>query len=348
MHVTYPEELGLIGDVLQGFGAPAELARTQAHWLAEADLRGHPSHGVQRVPVVVGRMRAGLIAAEATPAFQWRSPSALVVDGQRGFGPVVGLATVTELIRGARASGVAIGAVHHANHLGLLAPYVEEVAAQGLLGLAMTTSEALVHAWSGRERVLGTNPIAVGIPAEPEAFVLDMATGAISMGKVLAHARTGTPLEHGWAVDSAGAPTTDPDAAMDGAISPFGGAKGYALGLAVELLVGTLTGTALGSAVRGTLDTEHETTKGDLFVVLDPATFGVDDFVERLSGYLEDVRRSGGHEAGAQVMIPGDRSRTARLRGMQYGFVVDDESWREVQELLKLSRSADELQRSCR
>lgn len=347
MLVTYAEELGLIRDVLEGFGAAAPLARTQALWLTEADLRGHLSHGIQRVPVIVGRMRAGLIAADATPVFRWRSPSALVVDGRRGFGPVVGLATVNELIRGARANGVAVGAVHDANHLGLLGPYVEEVAAQGLIGLAMTTSEALVHAWGGCEPVLGTNPIAVGVPAEPEAFVLDMATGAISMGKLLAHERTGTPLEPGWAVDCAGAPTMDPAAARRGAISPFGGAKGYALGLAVELLVATLTGTALGNAVRGTLDTEHETSKGDVFIVLDPATFGIDYSIERLSDYLEEVRHSGDHEAAARVAVPGDRSRAARQRGMLGGFVVDRESWREVQELLELSRSDHDLQRSC-
>lgn len=344
MLVAYDDEIALIGEILQRHGASAEPAGVQARWLTEADLRGHPSHGLQRVPTIVGRMRAGLITADSTPEFLWRSQSALVVDGQRGFGPVVGLATVRELVRRVGATGVAIGAVHGANHLGLLGPYVEEIAAHGLIGLSMTTSEALVHAWGGHTRVLGTNPIAIAIPAEPEPFVLDMATGAVSMGRVLAHARNRVPLEEGWAVDGTGTPTLDPDLAVGGAISPFGGPKGYGLGLAVELMVAALTGTALGTAVHGTLDTERESTKGDLFMVVDPAGFGAHDIPARLSQYLEDVRRSGESERGRRVAVPGDRSRTTRARRLSEGFAVDDSVWRDAQELLQVRESGVQLE----
>ena len=346
MRVTYDEELALISDVLEACGAPAEKARTQARWLTEADLRGHPSHGIQRLPVIVGRIRAGLIRVDASPEFQWRSASALVADGHRCFGPVGGLATVRELMREVSASGLALGAVRRANHLGLLAPYVEEVADAGLVGVAMTTSEALVHAWGGCKPVLGTNPIAIGIPSDPDPFVLDMATAAISMGKVVAHARAGTPLKEGWAIDRQGSPTVDPDAALRGAISPFGGAKGYGLGLAVELLVATLTGTALGSAVQGTLDTENESNKGDLFLVLDPMAFGGADFSRRLAAYLKEVRESGVNDGEEPVAIPGDRSRTARLTGLRAGFTIDREAWRDAQALLPRAETPHQIERT--
>ncbi len=348
MIVTYADEIALIGEILQTHGASAGPAGVQARWLTEADLRGHPSHGLQRVPTIVGRMRAGVIAADSTPKILWRSPSALVVDGQRGFGPVVGLATVGELIRRVGETGVAIGAVHGANHLGLLGPYVEEIATHGLIGVAMTTSEALVHAWGGCTRVLGTNPIAIGIPAEPEPFVLDMATGAVSMGRVLAHARNRIPLEEGWAVDRAGTPTLDPDLAVGGAISPFGGPKGYGLGLAIELMVAALTGTALGTAVHGTLDAERESTKGDLFMVVDPGDFGVDEVPGRLSRYLDDVRRSCSAEHRNGVAVPGDRSRSARAQGLREGFTVDDSVWREAEKLLQVAESGLRLEHTNR
>jgi len=348
MLVTYADEVALIGEILRTHGASAMPAGVQARWLTEADLRGHPSHGLQRVRTIVGRMRGGLIEADSRPELQWRSPSALVVDGRRGFGPVVGLATIRELVRRVGATGVAIGAVHGANHLGLLGPYVEEIAEDGLIGAAMTTSEALVHAWGGHTRMLGTNPIAIGIPAEQGPFVLDMATGAVSMGRVLAHARTRIPLEEGWAVDDTGAPTLDPDLAVAGAISPFGGPKGYGLGLAVELLVAALTGTALGTAVHGTLDAECESTKGDLFMVIDPGDFGVDEIPGRLSRYLQEVRRSGSSEPGKEVAVPGDRSRSARARGLSEGFTVDDGVWREAEELLQVAESDLQLERTKR
>lgn len=341
MRVGFMQELSLASEVLRGFGAPEDHAEIQARWLAEADLREHPSHGLQRLPVIVGRMRAGLIRADALPQFHWRSQSVLIVDGRGCFGPVAGLATVAELTRRVSDSGVAVGAVHGANHLGLLAPYIEEVTSQGLVGLAMTTSEALVHAWGGSARVLGTNPIAIGIPAKPDPFILDMATGTVSMGKVLAFERADAELEEGWAVDSNGSPTTDPHAAVHGAISPFGGPKGYGLGLAIELLVAILTGTELGRAVLGTLDTEHETTKGDVFIVIDASLFTAMDFVaERIAAYLNDVRQSGKATTHARVAIPGDRSRGARRRGLADGFDVDDQAWREAEELLQTAESA--------
>src|SRR6185436_8230226 len=149
--------------------------------------------------------------------------------------------------------GVVTVAVRNANHLGLLAPYVERCAEAGLIGIVLTTSEALVHPWGGAAAQVGTNPIAVAVPAEPAPFVFDMATGAVSMGKILDHRNRGVPLEPGWAIDGAGRPTLDAAAAAGGAIAPFGGAKGYGLGLAFELLVGAVTGSALGRAVSGTL-----------------------------------------------------------------------------------------------
>jgi LDH2 family malate/lactate/ureidoglycolate dehydrogenase len=165
-----------------------------------------------------------------------------------------------------------------------------------------------------------------------------MATGAVSMGKLMAHARNALPLEPGWAVDGDGAPTVDPAHALSGAISPFGGAKGYGLALAVELLVATLTASALGTAVRGTLDTEPQATKGDLFILVDPAVFGAGEFRSRLEVYLEEVRRTGVIAGEARVSIPGDRSRVARAEGLMHGYTVDGGAWREAQELLRVTR----------
>ena len=117
-----------------------------------------------------------------------------------------------------------LAAVRGANHLGILAPYAEAVADQGMIGIALTTSEALVHPSGGRTAMIGTNPVAIAVPARPDPLVLDMATGEVSMGRILRHAELGEPIPPGWAVDAAGEPTTDAAAAAAGAISPFGAA----------------------------------------------------------------------------------------------------------------------------
>ena len=163
-----------------------------------------------------------------------------------------------------QATGIAIAAIRNANIRRDLAPYVEHVASASRIGIALTTSEALVHPWAGRLAMVGTNPLAIAVPADPEPLVLDMATGAVSMGRVLDHRHRNVPLEEGWAVDQSGEPTIDPDEVA--AISPFGGPKGYALGVALEVVVAALTSTALGNNVTGTLDTTTVCNKGDLLI----------------------------------------------------------------------------------
>jgi L-2-hydroxycarboxylate dehydrogenase (NAD+) len=331
--VQVEDERDLILAVLGALGSPVSSARIQADWLLEGDLRGHPSHGLQRLPVIAERVRQGLTDPAARPSLSWATPTCLVVEGRRGLGPCVGLAAVDALIERTPERGATIAAVRDANHLGLLAPYVERCAERGLIGIALTTSEALVHPWGGRVAQIGTNPIAVAVPADPEPFVFDMATGIVSMGKVLDYRNRGLPLEPGWAVDADGNPTLDAARAAFGAIAPFGGPKGYGLGLAFELLVGALTASALGQAVAGTLDTTEVCNKGDVFVCLDPTAFGVDDFRERVTAYLATLRATPPQTGFDAVRTPGDRARLERARRLVQGVPIADSVWDSLQDL---------------
>jgi L-2-hydroxycarboxylate dehydrogenase (NAD+) len=323
----------LVDGCLSAEGVPRGRREIQTRWLVEAEARGHASHGIQRLPVIVQRIRAGLTAPESEGTHVWRMPTALDVDGGRGLGPCVGVSAMDALCSRAPETGVAVAAIHDANHLGILAPYVEQAAEQGLIGIAITVSEPLVHPWGGRVAMLGTNPLAVAVPAAPEPFVLDMATGAVSMGKVLAHRHSGTPLEPGWAIDADGRPTLEAAAAAEGAVSPFGGPKGYALGLALELVVGALTGTALGRDVTGTLDAETVCNKGDVLVCLDPRTFGALDFEPAISAYLQELRESPPQAGYDGPSIPGDRARSRRARAVAGGIEIADSVLDEIDAL---------------
>lgn len=321
------QAVALTARVLESVGTPAGIAQLQAAHLVEAELRGHPSHGLRRLPVLVERIEAGLIDPAAVPTFEWTASGSLRVDGNRGLGPVTAYAAIDELAARIPETGVAAAAMRRTHHLGMLAPYAERLADQGCIGVVICSTEGLVHPWGGAGALIGTNPLAVGVPAPGGPVVLDMSTGSVSAGKVLDHLERGKPLPEGWAVDSAGRPTTDAAAAARGAISPFGGAKGYALGLTLGVVVGVLTGTAHGPDVVGTLDSSHETTKGDVIVAFDIAAFGSDATVaQRLADYLTTIRASG--VDGAQVTIPGDRARAHRSLALQEGFDVTDEVWR--------------------
>jgi LDH2 family malate/lactate/ureidoglycolate dehydrogenase len=307
--------------------------------LVEGDLRGHPSHGVSRLSILVERLRKGLIVADAEPALDWATDAVLQVDGRRGFGPVSAFAAVDCIVERAKTTGVAMASVRNSNHVGMLAPYVERMADARHIGLAFTTSEALVHPWGAAKPMVGTNPIGLAVPTTTDPLVLDMSTASVSMGKILDYATKSIPIPLGWAVDDAGMPTSDPRAASAGAISPFGGAKGYALGIGLEAMVGVLTQSALGTSIRGTLDSEHECSKGDVFVAICLERLGLTHLLPELDIYFDDVRASG-NAADTRIGIPGDRARSVRQRRMAEGIPLHSKVWEQTLQLHKDAQRA--------
>lgn len=322
--VSPEEEHAVIAEALVRHGATPDDADLQAATLVEGDLRGHASHGIRRLPVLAERLRAGVSVSGVELGLEWRTDSALVVDGRRVLGPVAAHRALDLILERAATTGIAMASIRGAGHVGMLAPYLERIVATGNAGLAFTVSEALVHPWGGTTAMVGTNPIGVGIPTEREPFILDMSTAEVSMGKILDHAGRGEPIPLGWAIDADGNPTTDATAAAQGAVSPFGGPKGYALGLALEALVGVLAGSAFGRDVHGTLDVEHPPTKGDLFVVFSLEALGASGSLAGLTRYFDAVRESGG---SAPVAVPGDRARAERAARNTAGIPLDAAVW---------------------
>jgi LDH2 family malate/lactate/ureidoglycolate dehydrogenase len=332
--VSVEEERALLLDVLRTLGATADEARVVGTVLLEADLRGQSSHGILRLPIIAARAQAGLIQPGATPEIIWGSAALAQMDARHGFGHAMAHQAMRVAVDRARQTGIAAVAVRNNNHIGMIGYYAETAAEAGLVGMVMTTSEALVTPYGGAEALVGTNPIAIGFPARPYPFVLDMATSATAKGKIIDRFQRGQSIPSGWAVDSEGRGTTDAAAALDGAIMPFGGAKGYGLGLAVELLAGALVGAATGRSVLGTLDSEHPATTGDLFMAIDPGSlFGASDLAERAGDYLDTVRTSRPAQGAESPRVPGDRARNCRAERLANGIPLSEEAWQAARAL---------------
>ena len=308
-----------------------ESARIQADLLIEAELRGLPSHGLQRLPRIVERLKAGLADPTARGAIRKTRPGFLSVDGQRGLGPVVMMQTLDALAALLPDQGIAVAAIRNANHIGMLAYYAEAAADRNLIGIVLTTSEALVHPFGGTEALLGTNPIAIGIPTGARPYILDLATSRVSMGKIHHHALTGTPIPADWAVDAQGNRTTDPEAAKSGAIAPFGEAKGYGLGLGVELLVAALAGSAFAPDVGGTLDATAVANKGDILILIDPSAG--DGSTAGLAAYLDRLRASHPTDPARPVAVPGDGMHARRAQALARGIALPDALHHEIRTL---------------
>lgn len=302
--------------------------------LVEADLRGQNSHGLLRLPVIADRARAGLIRPGAQPVMTWGSAALGSMDARHGFGHAMAYRAMRLTLERARKTGMAGLAVRNNNHIGMIGYYVEQAALAGMVAIVMTTSEALVTPYGGADAMVGTNPVAIGFPAVPHPFVLDMSTSATAKGKIIDRYQRGESIPRGWAVGPDGRETTDAAQAMAGAIMPFGGAKGFGLGLAVELLAGALVGAATGTAVLGTLDARHAATKGDLFMAIDPGALpGTVDLAERAGEYLEEVRETRPAYGSEGPRIPGDRARACRAERLAKGIPLSEEAWESAQAL---------------
>jgi len=327
--VSIKDCTGAAQTALEAAGVPPEAARLQVDLLLDAELRGVPSHGFLRLERIIDRIGNGVANPRTRGVHHWRSASFLSVDGQQGLGPVVAQYAADVLAGRARQNGVAVAAIANNNHIGMLAWHAEAIAEAGLVSIMLTTSEALVHPFGGTRALLGTNPIAIGVPTADGPFVIDLATSLVSMGEIHDHAHRGADLPAGWALDAAGQPTTDAQAAKAGAIAPFGAAKGYALGLAFELLVTALTGAALGREVRGTLDAVHPSNKGDVLILIDPLS----GQGAALAAYLATIRQTPPMAGFEHVLIPGERGRARKAERLAAGLELADAVWTTMQRL---------------
>jgi LDH2 family malate/lactate/ureidoglycolate dehydrogenase len=255
--------------------------------------------------------------------------AAALMDGDRALGPYGATVATREAMRRAGEHGAAVVALFSTGHVALGGYYVELAARDDLIGILFAKSETSIHPHGGVEPIIGTNPIAIGIPTLGDPLLLDMATSATSRGKLAEAAAAGKALPEGWAIDSEGAPTTDPRAAMrGGALSAVGGAKGYGLALAVELMAGVLTGAGAGPMRDAN---GWRRLWGTLILVLDPAVFvDVAAFKEAVSAYLAQVKGSRLAPGAAEILLPGERSYRTRRDQLAHGVAVADNVWAEV------------------
>ncbi|MFI5267184.1 MAG: Ldh family oxidoreductase, partial [Chloroflexota bacterium] len=221
-------ERRLIADILRALHVSEADAAVVADGLVEADLRGHDSHGLGRLNMQVDNLRAGRVDAAAIPRVVHEEGGAIVVDGCRALGPPTIDFALHLATDKAQQHGSCTAAIRNHGYIAYLGRYVERPLERDCICILLGKSKGNVHPWGGLLPLVGSNPIATAIPTEGEPLLVDMSTGTAAMGKILEAIRTGEGIPSDWAVDEKGRPTTDPLAARRGALSPLGGAKGYA------------------------------------------------------------------------------------------------------------------------
>ena len=294
-------------DVLKNVNANHDQTRIFADALIWSDLIGRPTHGVWRLPAYTKRMEMGLIKCPCEPVYSTPDSAAGLMDGDEGIGHYVGHEAMMQSIERAKTHGLGAIGVHNSNHFGTGAYYVNIAAEQGMIGFAFSNSISKVAPYGGVSAVFGTNPFAFGAPRKNrQHMMLDMATTAIAGAQVMKYAEQGKELPEGIAIDPAGTPITDPNKVGDGALLPFGGAKGYGLSLMIEVLSSVLTGAMSSSSVNSMFNNFSESGRnGHFFLALDIEHFmPLDQYFDRMEFLIDEVKAAAINSG--DVMIPGE------------------------------------------
>jgi delta1-piperideine-2-carboxylate reductase len=330
--VLSPEQLfALAREVLVRHGASAPHADAIARVIVQGQRDECQSHGLYRLLGCVRSLRSGKVDPRAEPTLRDIAPGVLAVDAHYGFSLLAFETGLPRLAEKARSQGIAAMSIQRCFHFSALWPEVEAIAAQGLVGLAMTPSHSWVAPAGGTRPVFGTNPIAFAWPRPGgQPFVFDFATSAIARGDIELHAREGKPIPAHWAIDRDGAPTTDARAALEGAMQTFGGHKGSALAAMVELLAGALIGDLTSSESQAfDAGAGASPCHGELVIAMDPRRFLGDDYqagLARAETLFDAVTEQG-------ARLPSQRRFDARRRSERDGVHIPAALYRDVMAL---------------
>jgi ureidoglycolate dehydrogenase (NAD+) len=317
--------------VLTASGVSAEQASATARHMVWCESVGRHNFGIERIPIHLKRIRAGVLNPSAETSIDQLTPAIARLDGGGGFGYHAAERAMAHAITMAKSIGIGAVGVRNSNFFGAGAYYVNQAADASMIGIALSNSFPKVVAHGGLKPVLGTNPFAFGAPRHNgDHLLFDMATAALAGSTVRAHIEEGKPLPEGLAIDAQGKPITDPRKVGDGALLPFGGPKGFGLSLMVEILAGVITGSGVGDGVASMYnDFSRNGDNGHFLLALDISRFMVmEEYHARFDGFVTLLRSS-----GEGVLLPGE-VRWKNWRDSQaLGVEVDDAKWTALQQV---------------
>ena len=315
-------------------GSDAREARLVAENLVTANLTGHDSHGVGMIPRYVESLLEGGLKVNQHPKTVFDGGAMLSLDGQQGYGQVIGLEAMETGIARAKQHGLCVMGLARSHHLCRIGQWAEQAVAAGLISLQFTNviSRSIVAPYAGADARFGTNPVTIGIPLPGEPpFILDMATSAVAQGKIRVAHNKREQVSSEWLIDDQGNPTSDPRYGVIepfGALRTFGLYKGYGLAVVCELLGGALTG---GGTWHSDDRSKKRVWNGMLTILIDPQRLGTGDaFAAETTAFLQSLRQSPVAPGFDKVRIAGEPERESRARREREGIPIDPATWNEI------------------
>jgi hydroxycarboxylate dehydrogenase B len=324
----------VIEAVVAAGGSDAREAKIVAENLVTANLTGHDSHGVGMIPRYTESLLQGGLKVNQHPKMVFDGGALITLDGQAGYGQVIGLEAMEIGIARAKQHGMCVMGLGRSHHLCRIGQWAEQAVAAGLISLHFTNviSRSIVAPHGGADARFGTNPVTVGIPIPGEPpFILDMATSAVAQGKIRVAHNKREKVSPDWLIDDKGQPTDDPafgTVEPYGALRTFGLHKGYGLAVVCELLGGALTG---GGTWHSDDRSKKRVWNGMLTILIDPKRLGTGDaFAAETTAFLASLRKSPVAPGFDKVRIAGEPERETRAKRERDGIAVDDNTWAEI------------------
>ncbi len=340
-NLDYEKTLALCELIFNKYGFTPEEAACITDVLLRADLYGIESHGIQRLIRYHHAILDGEVDLKAKPEVVFETPVSAVIDGHKSMGQLVSRRAMEMAIAKAKASGIGIVAVRGSNHYGIAGYYSLMAVEQDLIGLCMTNTEAIMVPTFGSKAMLGTNPISVGMPAEPTPYLFDAATTVVPRGKLEVYNKRGDALPTGWAIDKNGNDCNDSGEVLHniinrlgGGIAPLGGTgeltsgyKGYGFGLVCELF----TSIIAGGLTANHCVTEDINTISHSFWAIDYGIFGDKAAVKRsFSAYLDELRNAPKAVGQDRIYVHGEKEFESSVVKKREGIPVNRQTVEEI------------------
>ena len=354
-HIDYNKLEKFCIESFKGYGFNEEESRQITAVLLEADLSGIESHGVQRMIRYHKEITGGMVKIDAKPEIVFETPLSAVIEGNDAMGQILGVNAMKLAIEKAKKSGFGMVTVRNSNHYGVAGYYSKMAAEEGLIGMSMTNTEAIMVPTFGKQAMLGTNPIAFAMPADPVNFSFDAATTVVPRGKLEVYVKRGNGLPIGWALDENGHDSDEPDRVLSniinktgGGILPLGGSgdltsgyKGYGFAMLCEIATAILSG---GTTSNYIYKTPGRSNIAQCFIAIDYGMFGDKKAIEAsLSKYLEEVRNSAKAEGQERIFIHGEKEAEAHNRVLSEGVYLNDKTYAEMQMIAEYTGSTEYL-----
>ena len=344
INYSYEQLKRFCTDAFVKFGFTNEESDIIVDVLLTSDMYGIESHGMQRLVRYHKGIEKGLIKIDAKPEIVFETPVSAVIEGHDGMGQLLGVKAMNIAIEKAKTTGMAVVTVRNSNHYGIAGYYAKMACREGLIGMSMTNSEAIMVPTFGRKAMLGSNPIAVAMPAEPYDFFFDSSTTVVTRGKLEIYNKLQKPLPEGWALDANGKGTSDAGDVLKnivakacGGIMPLGGEfeqtgshKGYGYGMFCEIFTSILSMglTSNHTHIGGKGGTCHG------FIAINPAMFGDPEAIkEHLSTLLRELRESPKAEGADRIYTHGEKEVFAYKDRMENGVDVNINTVAEMVDL---------------